>query len=139
MLPSFVRKMLLGFAALAFFASARCAHAESFYLRQITIKCAKLTNLIGTATFEWRSGFTTLSSQTLTCTDGTSFSRLSYQSYSADNWTLTLNIDGATQRVAECPATGVFPAGTAETESVSCSAGSAKTTFTVGRASAHMR
>ncbi len=139
MLPSFVRKMLLGFAALAFFASARCAHAESFFLRQLTVKCAKMTNLTGTATFEWRSGFTTLTSQSLSCSGGTSMSMLSYQPYSADNWTLTLNIDGATQRLAECPASGVFPAATAESASATCAAGSAKTTFSVGRASMHTR
>ena len=137
MLPSFLRKMFLGLAALAFFAYARCAHAESYFLRQITVKCSKMTNLTGTATFEWRSGFTTLSTQVLVCTDGNSNSRLSFQPYSADNWTLTLNIDGATQRLAECPASGVFPAGTAESARASCAAGSAKILFTLARGSTH--
>lgn len=130
----FSRKFVLGLAALALFAAAPGARAENYILRQITLKCAKVTNLTGTAYFQWRAGATVMANQSLNCSGNTSQSLLSWQPASADNWTLTVSIDSPTQTMAQCPAENFFPAGAGQSTSETCAAGSAKTSFTLGRA-----
>jgi hypothetical protein len=135
MYPSLSRKLALGLAAAALFVSAPGARAENYILRKITLKCAKLTNLTGTAYFQWRAGATVMSNQMVYCTGGNSMSLLSYQPASADNWALSVSIDSPTQNMAQCPAEVFFPAGSGQTTTETCAAGSAKTTFSLGRAS----
>ncbi len=138
MIPSFIRKLLFGLAMVVFLSSAKCAWAQVYIPRDLTIKCQQLTNMTASASFEWRSGQTPVAGgATLACSDGFSFSTRIYQPPSADTWALTIRIEAGGQVVAECKSTDTFPPEQGQQTIQSCAGGGGKATFTMRRS--HIR